>query len=118
MNFIEFIFKLLYQFINFEAGRFSELKDKAANWRIKLMAEANNPDTKKKWYHKLVKYDEEWWFQMLLALLFLFAFKWVRAWLMSDPSQSDADDQGEDGEDDVYEQKKEAAKFSFGPSKF
>jgi hypothetical protein len=111
MKILEFIFKLLFQFIEFEDGRFAELKEKAYAWQNKVMAEA---ETNTKWYHKLLKYDNEWWFQLLLAISFLFAFKSVRAWLMDDPIKAgdDDDDDDEDGEDDIKPKKVNLNTFS------
>jgi hypothetical protein len=108
MNFIEFIFKLLFQFITFEPGRFAELKDKAANWRNKVFAEANDPNGQQKWYHKIIKFDNEWWFQVALAAFFLVAFKGVRAWLLDIGNPSGDDEDLNDGEDALTEQKKAA----------
>lgn len=107
MRIIEFIFKLLFQFIQFEPGRFSELKDKAFKWQADQDKIIQDDGAKQKWFHKLFKYDSEWWFQILLCFVFLWAFKAVKAWLLEDPihgrddDDDDDDDDDEDGEDDV-----------------
>src|SRR5215207_1771855 len=103
MNFLEFIFKLLYQFITFEDGRFVELKDKAAAWRNKVEREAADPEVKVMWYHKLIKHDNEWYVQLALACFFLVAVKSVRTWLLTDNvGEFDEDDDiDEDDEEDM-----------------
>ena len=113
MRILEFIFKLLWQFINFEPGRFEELREKAYKWQNeqdKLGEE--NP----KWYHKLLKYDQEWWFQVALAIFFLFAFKSVRQWLASDPNDDQEEEYDDDGEDEVRHAR--AQRRQMAPHKF
>jgi hypothetical protein len=118
MRIIEFIFKLLFQFITFEPGRFSELKDKAFAWqKVQDEQRAVSVQEGKKlpWYQNIFKYDSEWWFQILLCFVFLFAFKEVRRWLMEDPltARRDDDDDDDDGEDDVPKSKHKLALSSF-----
>jgi hypothetical protein len=118
MNILEFIFKLLGAFINFEPGRLAELKDKGFAWRNKVFAEVGKDGIKPMWYHKFIKYDNEWWFQIGLAITFLFAFKNMRAWLTDEPSGDDFDDLDDEeddygssnGNDDVYASKMRAKK--------
>jgi hypothetical protein len=117
MRILEFIFKMLWQFLQFEPGRFSELKDKAFKWQ---QEQDELGKTNPKWYHKWFKYDQEWWFQVLLCIVFLVMFKQIRAWLLEDPlapgkdedeDQDDWDD--EDGHDDVRSKKSKISLTSF-----
>lgn len=109
MKVLEFVFKLLYQFLSFEPGRFETLKDKAFKWQTE---QESVPVEQQKWFHKLLKYDNEWWFQVGLAIFFLFAFKSIRSWLMETPNSGDDDDDDfdDDGDDDVRHMK--TKKFS------
>jgi hypothetical protein len=117
MNILEFIFKLLGSFINFEPGRLADLKDKGFAWRNKVFAEVGKDGVKPMWYHKFIRYDNEWWFQIGLAIVFLFAFKNVRSWLVGEPSGDDYEDEDLDdyvgssnGNDDVFADKMRAKK--------
>jgi hypothetical protein len=104
MNFLEFIFKLLWQFITFEDGRWAELKEKAFAWRNKVEKEANDPELleeNKLWYHKLIPHDNEWYVQLGLAVFFLFAVKTVRTWLLTDGSLDSDDDDDDDDSDEM-----------------
>lgn len=109
MKILEFIFKLLYQFIQFEPGRYEELKEKAFAWQNKVEKEADG-EGEKKWFHKIIRYDKEWYFQLLLAILFLFAVKSVRSWLLSDGTDTEDDD--DDDEDERPLRKSQLSKLA------
>jgi hypothetical protein len=106
MNFLEYVFKLLWQFLSFEPGRFETLKEKAMKWRLEqeeISGKAKTPEAEKKlkWFQKLIKYDNEWYVQIGLAIFFLFSVKTVRTWLLSDGNDSDDDDDYDDDDDDA-----------------
>lgn len=93
MNIIEFIYKLLEQFIPIPATRITQLRGDAEIW-YKGLNEAPEEEGKTTWYSKyltqLKKHGETWYFQTALALFFIFAVRWVHDFM--NPNMDDSDD--------------------------
>ena len=91
MNLIEFLFALLKKFLSksIDAARMTQLNLKANQWLI---------DQKDhKIAGKVIKYQDEWYIQILLAFAFLFSVKSIADWLVSSPDDHE-DQEGDDDE--------------------
>jgi hypothetical protein len=94
MKVLEYIFKLLLQFIQFEGGRYEELKRKAELWY-----ETEQKKEGSKWA-KLINLNEQWYIQVLLAVFFVVSVKSIRNWILSAPKQDADEDEDDDDDDD------------------
>lgn len=93
----EFLFMLLSKFIAFPDGRLQELKDKMANW-VAAQKERKTDDGKPHFIAKIVGHSEQWYVQVLLAIVFLFSVKSIGKWLYENNSDEDVmiDDEYDD----------------------
>ena len=89
MKFLEFLFALLQRFINFDPARIATIKEQAAKW------EAENKE-KDNWLGKALKFQEQWWMQILFAILLLVGVKAVSNWLMSTSEGLEEDEEDEE----------------------
>lgn len=89
MKFLEFLFALLQRFINFEPARIRDIKEQAAKW------EEDNKG-KDNLLGKALKFQEQWWMQVLFAILLLVSVKAVSNWLMSTSEGLEEDEEDEE----------------------
>jgi hypothetical protein len=84
MNFIEFLFKLIRQFVPLDERKEIRLQNEATEWyNSQLEEESKNPLAK-----VIQSHGEKWYIQTGLAVLYIFAVRWV-AEFMSGASGND-----------------------------
>lgn len=80
MDFIEFLFNIIKNFVPISDTRIKQLQSEASNWYFELKEKVGeempqNPIGKFKYYLK--QYGEHWGTQTGLAVLFIFANRWI-----------------------------------------
>tara|TARA_Y100000813_G_C24143996_1_gene343839 strand:- start:1270 stop:1539 length:270 start_codon:yes stop_codon:yes gene_type:complete len=71
---IEFIFELLKNFVPIQPSRIEGLKKEGQDWYAKNVDEADNPKGLMK---PLKQHADEWYSQLGLGVLYIFAFRWL-----------------------------------------
>jgi hypothetical protein len=84
MNIIEFLFKLVEQFVPMDPTRIRQLEEQGKTW-YKSIESKETPDNQIEEY--VIKYGSEWWFSLGLAILFIFAHRWIYDYM--NPVQDD-----------------------------
>lgn len=92
MNLIDFLFALIARFIDMQPGKVVLLKEQASAWVEK------NKDHKI--WGKIIKYQNEWYAQVLLCFVFLFAVKSISRWMLAPDTSSNDELEDSDELDD------------------
>lgn len=84
MNPIEFIFELLKNFVPIQSSKIAGLQKDGEDWYKANVEQAENP----KGILKPVKqYANEWYIQLALATLYVFAFRWMNNFMNGSPEE-------------------------------
>lgn len=89
MGIIELIFALIEKFVPVSPVKLTGLRRDADKWESDLIGkEEEKQNAVEKQY---VKYSKMWWFQLLLAVLYIPLFKWLAELMNPQTSELDLD---------------------------
>lgn len=89
MNLIQFLFGLLQAHVLIPAGQFAQLEAEGSRWYKSAGTNDEDPE-----FLKLgKKYADQWYVQVALAILFIFANKWVSDFMSADAFEEEEEEE-------------------------
>lgn len=88
MNIIEFLFKLLAQFVPMDERKEIRLKGEAQEWYLSRLEEDKNDALSK----AIKEHCEKWYFQTGMAVLYIFAIRWIAEFMSGSDRMNEDED--------------------------
>ena len=82
MNLIQFIFALVQNFVPITPKDYATMYNQAKTWYMGIEHYDNeHPDPSHNWKNQFKHYAETWYVKLLVAVLYLFVFRWLSMWM-------------------------------------